>query len=61
MEPSKVKPFPFGMIHYSPSGDAVQYPQVMKDILKIKFRHENADANMIVPDQPAFEMIYYLQ
>ena len=47
MEPSKVKPFPFGMIHYSPSGDAVQYPQVMKDIFVVlEFYISNLDMKM---------------
>ena len=54
MEPSEVKPFLFGMIHCSPSGDVVQYPQVMKDIF------------VVVPDQPAprgaawSEAIFYI-
>ena len=35
MELLKVKPFPFGMIHYLPSGHAVQYPQEMTDIFVV--------------------------
>ena len=31
----KLSLFPFGMIHYSPSGNAVQYPQEMTDIFVV--------------------------